>query len=71
MNFNNFKFFVLCDGLYEKGFLNKSDALRYLADIKKAYPQYNFTLYEVSSGDERELDRIWYSYQAQEEEYER
>lgn len=71
MDFNNFKFVVLCDGLFEAGFCTKTEAQNYLADVSKAYPGYKFTLYDMNSGDERELDRIWQSYIAREEEFER
>lgn len=70
MNFNAFKFIVLCDGLYEAGFITKSEALCYIADMKKSYPHCSFTIYDVDNGSERELDRIWYSYCSREEEYE-
>ncbi len=69
--FNAFKFIVLCDGLFEAGFTTKTEAVNYLSDARKAYPQCAFTLYDVNSGDERELDRIWQSYVYQQEEYER
>ena len=71
MNFNAFKYIVLCDGLYEQGFATRTEALSYLRDVKKAYPHCVFTIYDVDNGSERELDRIWYSYRSKCEEFER
>lgn len=71
MNFNAFKYIVLCDGLYEQGFATRTEALSYLKDVKRAYPHCVFTIYDVDNGSERELDRIWYSYRSKCEEFER
>lgn len=71
IGFNNFRFVVLCDGLFEAGFYTKAEAQDYLAKVSRAYPGYRFTLFNMDSGDERELDRIWQSYLAREEEFER
>lgn len=70
MRFEDFKFIVLCDGLFQEGFENESDASQYLKMMKERYPNYEFTIYNVSTGSERELDRIWISYNQINEEYE-
>lgn len=36
MGFNNFRFVVLCDGLFEAGFYTKAEAQDYLAKVSRA-----------------------------------
>ena len=77
MRFQDFKFIVLCDGLFDSGYINKKDADAYVSKMKKIYPSYKYTIFDVEKDGaddegERELDRIWYSYQQQlEEEWDR
>lgn len=77
IRFQDFKFIVLCDGLFDAGYIDKADALRHIAIMKKTYPSRTYTIFnvEVDGADDegqRELDRIWYSYQQQlEEEWDR
>ena len=68
MNFCDFRFIVLCDGLFDAGFTTKKEAHEYAEAMRKKYPGYAFTVFVVDDGDERELERIWCSYQSQQEE---
>lgn len=64
-HFCSFKYIVLCNNLYSAGFYYKKDALEYIESMTKQYSIYGYvyTLFEVNSGDERELERIWISYE--------
>lgn len=61
----SFKYIVLCNNQYSAGFYYKKDALAYIKSMTEQYSiyGYTYTLFEVNSGDERELERIWVSYE--------
>lgn len=67
MNFNDFTYIVLCDGLFDAGFIFADEAIKYLQEMKRKNPRHAYSLYDVNDGDERELERIWESYKEQEE----
>ena len=66
MEFRDFTYIVLCDGLYDEGFVSANEAVAYLQEMKRKNPRHKYSLYDVNDGDERELERIWESYQEQE-----
>ena len=68
MRFSDFKYIVLCNKIFDAGFIAKREAFQYIDQLKRAYPNCTFTIFEVEDGDERELDRIWRSYEEQLEE---
>ena len=62
--FDEYKYIVLCNGLFDAGFKNLKDALSHYTNQKK-YHGYNNILYDVDSeDDDKELERIREDYKS-------
>ena len=63
--FNEYKYIVLCNGLFDAGFKNLNDALDHYANQKKRYRYNNYEVYDVDDEDDaKELERIRESYES-------
>lgn len=63
LNFNDYKYFVLCDGLYDAGFILRQEAYNYLLAARKRNRGHIYKLVAVEDTDDRELERIRESYE--------
>ena len=58
--FNEYKYIVLCNGLFDAGFKNLNDALDHYANQKKRYRYNNYEVYDVDGEDDaKELERMF------------
>ena len=66
--FNEYKYIVLCNGLFDAGFKNLNDALDHCANQKKRYRYNNYEVYDVDGedgeDDTKQLERIRESYES-------
>ena len=63
--FSEYKYIVLCNGLFDAGFKNLNDALDHYANQKKRYKYNNYKVYDVDGEDDaKELERIRESYES-------
>ena len=63
--FNEYKYIVLCNGLFDAGFKNLNDALDHCANQKKRYRYNNYEVYDVDGEDDtKQLERIRESYES-------
>ena len=62
--FDEYKYIILCNGLFDAGFKNLNNALDYYANQKKRYRYNNYSFYNVDDEDDnKELERIRESYE--------
>ena len=63
--FDEYKYIVLCNGLFDAGFKNLKDALSNYTNQKKYHGYNNYILYDVDSeDDDKELERIREDYKS-------
>ena len=68
--FDEYKYIVLCNGLFDAGFKNLKDALSHYRNQKKYHGYNNYILYDVDSeDDDKELERIREDYKSYIQKY--
>ena len=57
-NFNIYKYFVLCDGLYDAPFMTKTEAENYILNARIRNRGHIYRIVDADTADERELEKI-------------
>lgn len=63
MNFDDYKYFVLCDGLFDAPFMTRTEANNYLVSARRKNRGHIYTIVDADSADDRELERLREEYE--------